>query len=306
MIFPELPQKGEKVGLVCPSSPVPPARAAACAAWVESRGYQVVKGKSLNASLHGYSAGSPKLRAADLNDMFADPAVKAILCLRGGDSGNQVLEFLDYEVIRSNPKVFMGYSDITNFHVVLNQRCNLITFHGPMVSSNLLEDFDPFTEKVLRNALMLGRTNSMLLENPPGEEFQRVQAGFAAGRLCGGNLSLVCSLLGTPYELDTRDKIFFLEDVNESTAHVDRYFHQLRQAGKFDAAAGVLIGDFAGQSNPLDPAYLVDELVEEFFAGGEKPVLANVKSGHCKPMSTLPLGAVCELDAGAKEVYFHL
>ena len=218
----------------------------------------------------------------------------------------QLTIFLDYEVIRSNPKVFMGYSDITNFHVVLNQRCNLITFHGPMVSSNLLEDFDPFTEKVLRNALMLGRTNSMLLENPPGEEFQRVQAGFAAGRLCGGNLSLVCSLLGTPYELDTRDKIFFLEDVNESTAHVDRYFHQLRQAGKFDAAAGVLIGDFAGQSNPLDPAYLVDELVEEFFAGGEKPVLANVKSGHCKPMSTLPLGAVCELDAGAKEVYFHL
>lgn len=306
MIFPELPKKGERVGLVCPSSPVPPERAEACVRFVESRGYRAVRGKSLSASLHGYSAGSRELRAADLNEMFADPSIRAIVCLRGGDSGNQTLELLDFDLIRANPKVFMGYSDITNFHVTFNQLCGLITFHGPMVSSNMLDDFDPFTEKVLRNALMLGRTNSMLLENPPGEEMKPLCPGRAQGVAAGGNLSLVCSLLGTPYELDTAGKIFFLEDVDEDTPHVDRYLYQLKHAGKFADAAGLLIGDFAGQSNRRDPTYLVEELLREFFADYDKPVLMNIKSGHCKPMSTIPLGAVCEMDASAGKVCFRL
>ena len=294
------------MGLVCPASPVAPERVRACVDFVEERGYPVVRGRSLGAALHGYSAGSRELRAADLNGMFADPEIKAMLCLRGGDSANQILELLDFGLIRANPKVFVGYSDITNFHVAFNQRAELITFHGPMVSSNMIEDFDFFTKKAFQTALRLGRTNSMLLENPPGQEFKTLRPGRAQGIAAGGNLSLISALLGTPYELDTRGKILFLEDVEEDTAHVDRYLYQLKYAGKFDAAAGVLIGDFAGQSNRYDPGYLVEELLRDFFAGYEKPVLMNIKSGHCKPMSTIPLGAVCRLEADAGRVRFCL
>jgi len=307
MIFPEPPKKGDKVGLIAPCSPVAPEEAAQSIAFLERRGYRVVAGASVSATpVNGYCAGCGDLRARDINEMFASPQIRAIFCLRGGDSGNHVLDKLNFDLVRTNPKVFMGYSDITNFHVAFNQRSQLITFHGPMVKSNMIRDFDAFTEASMEKALALGVTGTMDLDNPPGVPIQVLRPGKARGICAGGNLSLINSLMGTPNELDAKGKILFFEDVDEDTAHVDRFLHQLKYAGKFSEAAGVLIGDFANQSNQHDPAYLIGELMEDFFADYDKPVLMNIKSGHCVPMSTIPLGAVCTVDTAAGILRFSL
>jgi len=307
MIFPDPPKKGDQVGLIAPCSPVTPDEAAQSIAFLESRGYRVVPGASVTAApVYGYCAGCGDLRGQDIHRMFGDPEIRAVFCLRGGDSGNHVLDKLDYDLIQANPKVFMGYSDITNFHVAFNQRAHLITFHGPMVKTNMIQNFDPFTEASMEKALSLGATGTMDLDNPPGVPFTVLRPGNARGLCAGGNLSIINSLMGTPNELDTKGKILFFEEVDEDTAHVDRFLHQLKYAGKFADAAGILIGDFANQSNKHDPSYLVEDLMRDFFADYDKPVLYDIKSGHCTPMSTIPLGAVCTMDTGSGILRFSL
>ncbi len=297
MIFPENVRKGDLVGIIAPSSPTPPDRVKKCRAFLESEGYRVKEGRGIYENQHGYIAGPCEDRLRDIHDMFSDPRVKAIFCLRGGDTSCYVVDKLDMNLIRANPKIFMGYSDITSYHVRMNQEADLITFHGPMVSSNMLENFDAFTRRSLEEALALGENGHMRLENPEGEPFRTLRPGRAEGALAGGNLALICSMLGTPYAVDTRDKILFIEDVGESTAHVDRMLHQLMHTGKLQDAAGVLVGDFSEQSNKHDPSYLVEQLIGDFFADYDKPVIYNVLSGHCYPMSTLPLGARCRMGA---------
>jgi muramoyltetrapeptide carboxypeptidase len=314
MIFPQPLKKGDALGLIAPSSPVPAEGPAACKSLLESWGYKVKEGRGVHSSINGYLAGPAAVRAADINAMFADPEVKAILCLRGGDGSAQVVDKLDLPLIRANPKIFVGYSDITNLHVFLNQQAGMVTFHGPMVYSNMLSSYDEFTKASFEAALALGGSGSLVLRNPQGESFKALRPGRAEGIIVGGNLCLICSMLGTPYELDTRGKILFFEDVNEPVRRVDRMLHQLKYSGKLDQAAGILVGDFSGQSNPQAPAYLAAELLRDFFAGYEKPVIDNIKSGHCIPMSTLPLGALCRMDTGGAEaqagaepvITFHL
>lgn len=298
MIFPPALKLGDTIGLIAPSSPVPADRVEACKALLESWGYKVKEGNGIYSALHGYLAGPAPARAADINAMFADPAVKAIFCLRGGDGSCQVMDKLDLRIIRSNPKIFVGYSDITNFHVFLNQQAGLVTFHGPMVSANMLEDYDEFTKESFEAALALGNKGSLELKNPEGEPFKALRFGQAEGTIAGGNLSLICSMLGTPYEINTKGRILFIEDVDETTWHVDRMLYHLKYSGKLDQAAGVIVGDFRGQSNPRDPGYLVEELLRDFFTGYNKPVIYNVKSGHCIPLSTIPLGTVCSMETG--------
>jgi muramoyltetrapeptide carboxypeptidase len=313
MIFPPALKKGDAVGLIAPSSPAPAGQIEPCKSLLASWGYKVKEGNGIYSSLHGYLAGPAALRAADIHAMFADPAVKAIFCLRGGDGSCQVMDKLDLGLIRANPKIFVGYSDITNFHVFLNQKAGLVTFHGPMVYSNMLKAYDDFTKAAFEAALALGAASRLDLKNPEGEPFKALRPGQAEGMITGGNLSLICSMLGTPYEINTEGKILFFEDVNESIRHVDRMLHHLKYSGKLDQTAGVVVGDFSGQSNPGDPGYLVDDLLRDFFTGYNKPVIYNVKSGHCLPMSTIPLGAVCRLHTGGlrsggegPKISFHL
>ncbi|MDR1194241.1 MAG: LD-carboxypeptidase [Peptococcaceae bacterium] len=314
MIFPHALKMGDAVGLIAPSSPVPAERLEACKSLLESQGYKVKEGRGIYSSLHGYQGGPAAVRAADINAMFADPEVKAIFCLKGGYSSAQVMDKLDLRLIRANPKIFVGYSDVTNLNVFLNQQAGMVTFHGPMVHSNMLKSYDDFTRASFEAALALGASGSLELKNPQGEPFRTLRPGRAEGIIAGGNLSLLCSMLGTPYEIDTRGKILFFEDVNESIPHIDRMLYQLKYSGKLDQAAGVAAGDFSGQSNPDDPAYMADELLRDFFTGYQKPVVDNIKSGHCYPMSSIPLGALCRLDtdgtkgqAGAEpKITFHL
>lgn len=269
---------------------------------IEGLGYRVQTGASLTSVLHGYKAGYGAFRADELNSMFSDPLVRAIFCVRGGDSSCHAVEFVDLDIVRANPKIFVGYSDITNYHTIFN-RVGLITFHGPMVKSDMIksEFKDYYSDSFWK---ILHMRESAALENPPGTDIKSARLGKAAGRLTGGNLSLIVSMLGTPYQIDAGDKILFIEDVNESVPRVDRMLHQLKFSGKLADATGVIVGSFAECENSKDASYGVDELILDFFSDYGKPVLYNVQAGHCSPTATMPLGAMCEMDAGEKKVTF--
>ena len=306
MNYPEALKKGDLIALIAPSSPVTEDQAAAAKALVEGWGYRVRMSSLVQTPLHGYEAGAPEARLNELNGAFSDPEVRAVLCLRGGDSSCRILPGVDVEAVRRNPKIFVGYSDITPLHALFNQRADLVTFHGPMVVSNMLDHFDPFTEESFWRALTLPPGGTLEFRNPEGCSLECLSAGSGAaqGPLVGGNLALLTSLLGTPYETDTRGKILLIEDVNESVPRVSRMLHHLRYAGKLEDAAGVIVGDFTNCPNEKAPNFDVRALMRDFFAGYGKPVLAGVRTGHDFPMGTLPLGALCRLDAKAMTLSF--
>ena len=304
MNYPERLREGDTVALLAPSSPISPEDAEACRRHFEDRGYRVRMSGLVSTPLHGYEAGAPEDRARELNAAFSDPEVRAIFCVRGGNSACRVLERVDLEAVRANPKIFVGYSDITPFHVLFNQRAELITFHGPMVKSNMIRGFDAFSRTSLDAALSMEPGGVLEFRNPEGSATEPLCGGAAEGCLVGGNLALLTSLLGTPYAADTRGRILLIEDVGETVPRVARMLHHLRLAGKFEDAAGILIGDFTDCTNAAEPDYGVNALMRDFFAGIGKPVLAGIRTGHDFPMATLPLGMRCRVDAGGGSVRF--
>lgn len=291
MRFPERLNQGDIIGMISPSGPVEKEQIDLCKFRMEELGYKVKLGRYIYNSIHGYSAGTGEEKAYDINSMFSDNEVKAIWCIRGGDTSSHTMDKIDFDLIKNNPKIFIGYSDITNLHVAFNQKCELITFHGPMVKSNVLNDYDEFTRESLEAALNM--VDELILKNPEGEDFKTLIGGKAEGTIVGGNLSLLTSMIGTPYEVDTRNKILFIEDIEEEVRRIDRMMYQLKYSGKLNDSVGIIIGDFMDCPNKADENYTVIDLLREVLSDYNKPVIYNVKSGHCYPMSTIPLGANC-------------
>ncbi|HAQ39943.1 MAG TPA: LD-carboxypeptidase [Clostridiales bacterium] len=304
MFFPNKIKKGDTIAIIAPSSPVKREEADACRKLVENMGYKVRMGKCTYESVHGYSAGTGRSRAEDINEMFGDENVKAIWCIRGGDTSSHTLDKLDYEMIRNNPKIFVGYSDVTNLNVNFNQKCGFVTFHGPMVKSNMLNSYDDFTRRSFEKAINM--EDELILENPEGEDFCVMVVGRAEGTVTGGNLSLIVSMIGTPYEIDTKGKILFIEDVEENVRRLDRMMYQLKYSGKLQDAAGIIFGDFTDCINESDKNYTVVEMLKDVLSDYDKPVMYNIKSGHCYPMSTIPLGADCIMDTNLKMIKFSI
>ncbi|NIE75625.1 LD-carboxypeptidase [Pantoea sp. Ap-967] len=262
--------------------------------WFSERGYrcQVYPGAQ---QADGYLAGSDEQRLQDLHAAFADPAVDAILCMRGGYGSMRLLDRLDFDLIRRHPKPLIGYSDITALHMALYRHAGLITFHGAMLNADLLGGKLQPTEASLL-AQLGGQVGAGDAIAHPGEfALQCVVPGVASGRLLGGNLSMLGATMGTLAEIDTQGCILFIEDVNEPLYRVDRLLTQLRLAGKLQGVKGVLVGDFAG----ITVAALTP-LLEQTFAPLGVPVLAGWRSGHCDPNVCLPLGAVVRLDSRAQ------
>lgn len=304
MIFPKEPQSGGTVLLIAPSSPLGEDQPVeSIAASVERLGFRACIGDSCRAVTDcGYAAAPPELRAADINRGFADPEISAIWCVRGGSSAWQLPPLLDYDTIAANPKPFIGFSDITTLHLALQKRCGLVTFHGPTANRILFPDTFPFSWTSLRAAL--GMERRLALRNPPGEEIKVLRPGRACGPLTGGNLSLVVQSLGTPWQIDARDRILYLEDVGEAVYALDRMLSQLRYAGVLEAAAGLVFGDFTNCRNAYRAEYGPEELLRDYFRDWRKPVLYNVRSAHCDPMVTLPMGAQCAVDGGTGSIFF--
>lgn len=288
MLKPRPLKPGDTIGIVAPASPLKnELYLQRGIARLKSWGFRVVLNRPLNTG-EGYLAGSDEERAAELHAMFASPEVQAIICLRGGYGSLRLLPYLDYNLIRSRPKLFLGYSDITALHVALVQRAELVTFHGPMIYPELGGDLAPYTEAALRSMLR-GSLSSTTLHCLPHKGFT-VVPGRARGRLIGGNLSLLTSTLGTPFEIDTREAILFWEEVDEPLYRVDRMLTQLLLAGKLAAAAGIAIGECIGCGN-------LEELLRERLAPVGIPCLYGLPCGHGIDVATLPLGVVATLDA---------
>jgi muramoyltetrapeptide carboxypeptidase len=234
----------------------------------------------------GFLAGTDAQRLADLTAMFEDPEVCAILTARGGYGSGRLLRSLDVQIAALNPKIFVGYSDLTFLLNYFVQEGGLVTFHGPM-----LVDLGRRPQEA---AKLLG----LLAGDRSGWNMSAdtiVQPGTAEGAIAGGCLSVVTATLGTPYEIETEDRLLFLEDVNEKPFRIDRMLTHLRQAGKLDDVAGVMFGEMSGCSADPYEAVTVLDVIREQFSGDPYPVVVGLPAGHGRGGATLPLGVRAQL-----------
>lgn len=294
-------QKGDTIGLIAPSGAVRTEGAIERAiSETERMGYRVKVGESCG-KVYGYLSGTDEVRARDINAMFADDEVRAVVCVRGGYGTMRILDLLDYDLIRANPKIFVGYSDITALHIAMMQRSDLATFHAPMAVSDWSgSPLDEATYNSMMRALASAEPMGELINAPGYDERRTVNPGCCEGVLVGGNLSLITGLLGTPYELDVTDRILFIEEIGERTYCVDRMLTQMRLSGAFDRCAGVVFGDF--RDCPIEyPAFglSLEEVIRDTVAPCGKPVFTGLQVGHCTPKLSLPHGVRCRMDAGA-------
>lgn len=283
---------GNTIGLIAPATPEKVENIYNCIRTLTKLGFKIKKGKHLYDEW-GYLAGKDKDRAYDLMNMFKDPEVDMILCVRGGYGTMRILPLIDYKIIKENPKIFMGFSDITTLLNEFALKCNLTAFHGPMGNSNFTEEE---TLKSFLTTLTKGYSRYEI-KNPKNLPAKCQIEGIAEGQLVGGNLCLICSTLGTSYELDTKDKILFIEEIGESPYKVDRMLTQLLLANKLQQCRGFILGQFTDCDirNPKISLTL-QQVLNDRLLSLNKPTLSGFMSGHSYPKLTLPIGANIKLD----------
>ena len=297
MLRPEPLKKGDRLAVIGASSPTDKTPEQLAGA-VEKMGFVPVIFTSATAR-QNYLSGSDELRAHDINAAFADDSIKGIVSTRGGYGSHRVLPLLDYEMIKKHPKFFGGYSDITAYICVLNQICGMEAYHMPMVGA-WASGMDIYTESYVK-AMLFGE--KIEYKNPAGFALFGMNGGKAQGTLCGGNLSLIASSLGTPYEMDTKGKILFIEEVGEAPYHVDKMLTHMRNAGKFDDAAGIIFGQFTDCKGEPGSNWnvSVDQIIYELVVPSGKPIIKGVMCGHGTPTMSLPMGREFCMDADACE-----
>ena len=297
---PKALKAGDRIGLVLPASlAFEPADLDLAREQVEAMGFAVTFGQHAR-NKHGYFAGTDAERAADLNAMFADDRIDGIFCYSGGWGSPRLLPQLKYDVIAANPKVLLGYSDITALLNGIYDRTGLITFHGPVAAAHIR----PWTHERLKQMLMSTAPVGEL-GNPPKPDdelvnrsyrIQTLRGGRATGHLVGGNLSLVAALMGTPWQIDTRGAILLLEDIDEAPYRVDRMLTQLRLGGAFDGVAGIVFG-YCTECEASGPSFSLSEVLRDRLQGLAVPVMSGFAFGHLNEMHTLPIGLKAVMDA---------
>lgn len=313
---------GDTIMVVAPARTPDETRISRAKTRLVELGFNVVIPESLFRK-NGYLAGTDQQRADELMSAFADKDVDAIFAATGGFGTTRILDLLDYQVIGRNPKVFIGFSDITGLHTAIHEKTGLITFHGPNLDSGSgpetrLNQFSSFwrMRAILQSAYVSADAGYVLrpfgfaLDN--GMDFTAddyeascqldppavIQAGRATGKLVGGNLSLITALMGTPYEVQTKGNILFLEDIGEAPYRVDRMLSTLKLAGKLNEVSGVVLGTFTDrddQDRSL-PGQTVNEVLQSFFKGLGVPVINGFPAGHHVCNATVPIGARCRID----------
>lgn len=287
------------IGIIAPSGPICADELETSLRYIERRGYKVRCGKSLYAR-YGFLAGTDSARAEDFNRMFADPEVHAVFCARGGYGACRILDHIDWNLPRTHPKIFCGYSDITTLHLALRKHCNLISFHTPMVT-RFTEDWDYDSEDNFWR--LLERPTPYGAFATKEESIRTLKRGRVTGRLIGGCLSLLAAAVGTPESPDFTNAIVIIEDVNEANYRVDRLLMQLGRAGLLEKASGFVIGDVTGEreQSPSDDI-LLDDIWRHRLASLGKPVIVGFPFGHIENPASLPLGCMAELDADERSL----
>ncbi|WP_448519286.1 S66 peptidase family protein [Rhodoflexus sp.] len=301
-MFPASLQPGDTIGLISPSGSLyEEAPYLQAIHLLQSLGFRVRCGRYWQAKW-GYLAGTDEQRLADLHAMFADPEVKAVIAFRGGWGAARLLPHINFELIAANPKILMGYSDITTLLLAVHAKTGLITWHGAVArdlgGTLTLERF----KTLLCSPIQTQDTGAVILHNShmiqSDQQLWVIQSGRASGKLLGGNLTVLCSLIGSNYLPDWKDAILFLEDVGEATYRIDRLFCQLKLAGILDQIAGIVLGNFTNcpegkgaYSRPLD------DILTEYLLPLRIPAFAGAQFGHIQEKVILPIGAHVHIDA---------
>jgi muramoyltetrapeptide carboxypeptidase len=315
IIKPKGLRRGDTVGVVAPAGPVDRDRMERALTRLQQRGFRIKTYGDIYRS-RGYLAGDDATRASELMAAFADPESAAVWCARGGYGVVRILDRLDFDVIGRSPKVFVGFSDITLLHMAIQQRTGLITFHAP----NLQDGFGKADDMPAANEAALWRAILVSDEQHAGTstadrgyafdfvgvdnlDLRPICPGIATGRLIGGNLAVICGIIGTPFEIETAGRILFLEDISERSYRIDRYLSQLNLADKLADVAGVLLGTFSyEEGETADEQSDIRALFKEYLEPLGVPVLAGFPAGHELYNLALPMGACVQVDADHKSV----
>ncbi|MCI0405027.1 MAG: LD-carboxypeptidase [candidate division Zixibacteria bacterium] len=287
-LFPEA-----TVGIVAPSSWAKDAQLRRGLKWLAKTGFKVKLFLSSKLK-YGYLSGPDDVRARLFNRAFADSEVDAVICARGGYGALRMLDKIDFDLIRKNPKIFVGFSDITAIHLALFKKTGLCSFHGPMAA-----DFGAAYNRHNLLNVLTSKTPFGKVPFPKGMRPKFMRPGVATGPLLGGNLSLIVKLFGTPYQPAFDGAILFLEDISEYPHRIDGYFAQLRLAGVLERIAGLILADFKDCERPPRASFTMPlkRIFQDFFGRAPFPVALNFPFGHSKNKFTLPLGVRATLDS---------
>lgn len=293
---------GDTIGIIAPASAPPDPKAVdRAAAALEKFGFKPKLGKNVRARL-GFLAGTDRERAADVMQMFTDKKVKAIICLRGGDGSSRILDRLDYVAIRRNPKILAGYSDITSLHCALIKKSNLISVHAPMLLRGLEEkDLPEFTRQSFFRTVMEAKPAGSICAGYDKKTVSILHGGMTEGRLIGGNLTVLCAAIGTPFVPSFNGKILYFEDIGEKPYRLDRMLTQLLNTGILQQVAGVAVGvnrKCVDHSSNKTGEYRQSaaDVIAERLSSLRVPVVTGLPFGHVDLNATIPVGVKARLD----------
>lgn len=295
-IKPPALRPGDLIGIVAPASNIKLEMLEEGCRELERLGFRTLYRPSITTS-YRYFSGTVERRAAEFLEMVRNPKVRAIFCARGGYGSGRIIPYLEPELIRANPKIINGSSDITAVLSFLD-RCGMASFHGPMVATAIRQG-----EAGYNRALLLDLLKGDLVRFPVAGT-SILQRGTAEGRLIGGCLSLVVATLGTPYEIDTTDSIFVLEDQDTKPYQVDRMLTQLKQAGKFETVQGIVFGEMLNCAQNSNQGYSLEDVIMDVLGDAAFPILYGFPTGHTtRPNAMVPFGVRARLTLGADSVF---
>ncbi|MEN8117863.1 MAG: LD-carboxypeptidase [Bacteroidota bacterium] len=299
-IFPKRLKKGDLIGLVTPGGTITEEQLYETKNKLEEFGFETYYNDSVLAQ-YGYFAGTDKERADELMHMFTNDNVDAILAVRGGYGAIRILDMLDYSIIQNNPKILIGYSDITALLTAIYERTGLITFHGPVGVSTFNDFTFKSVEKVLINPgnrykYPYDRDNDTALN--PEYDIYTITGGKAEGQLIGGNLSVLESMIGSAYEPDFEKKIVYLEEIEEKTYRIDKMLFHLLSSTNLKKAAGIILGVFDGCNTSSEgPAFTLKQAVTDLLKPLRIPISYGLPFGHIESKITIPNGIKARLNA---------
>ncbi len=289
-LTPKALRKGDTIGLISPSSHCAyPEKIGQAVSYLEKNGYSVKPSRHLNR-IDPDPAIADKQKLHDIHDMFSDPSVQAIFCLRGGAGAARLLNNIDYTLIAANPKIFAGYSDITALSLALYAKTGLISFSGPMLATELYSP-TPYTEEHFWG-MLTSPNYALSLQNHQSHSVTCIRAGTVEGQLIGGNLSVLSSMIGTPFLPSFNNTLLFLEDINEPAYRIDRMLSHLSNANLLACCSAILFGQFSGEPGKIGE----DERMKKVFdyystLNKHTAVLSGISYGHIPNLMTLPVGA---------------
>lgn len=293
---------GSTISVIAPAFPPNPEKIELGISYLEKKGFTIKRGKSLSGN-YGYFSSSDEQRAKEINNSFADPEVDAIFCARGGWGGLRILDKLDYGTIKQNPKVLVGYSDVTTLQLAIWERCKVPSISGPMVAVEMATGILDFTEKYFWE--QINNTGKKYNINLEATETQIWTKGKGSGPLLGGCLSLIAHQLGTLYSPNYSGAILFIEDIGEEPYKIDRYLAHLKQAGVLSSIQGLIVGEFIDCTDERGQSFTIDEVLHDYFDGLNCPVIYNFPYGHGMKKISMPIGVKTNLDTEKNALTFE-